>query len=482
MESSLFPYLHAVVLCGQEGRELWPLTRLNSPRETLVLPDEEECLLWSMIRVLKNYVERPMTFMCPSAAADQIEKSIQASGLLKKGEYEILVEPYPRGTAFSVALAAAMLKRRNPDSYMVIAPSHIELQTEDRWEQALSRAYRVAAEDRVAIIGVDSQDSNSPHSFIRPAGSIRGIVGARELSSYYHKPLPPQAKRYTSIGLLWSTGIMVVRASTALAKLVYVAKHSSSPDSQDLDRIAETASFISSIDQGRWHSKDAEKLIESLPVKSFEEAVLEGAGDSAVIPTGMGLSTVTSLKSIDDFIESDESGNRIMGRGFAIDSENTTVYDDDRLTVTLGCEDLLVVNTRDSVLVASKEALDSLDEVVPSLVEAGAREVATSSVTQHSWGTGTLIYSGKHTRVKLVTMRSGHSTGNYSRKSVSESWTVLEGTATFEDSRGTLNLKAGQQISYKPGIPHELGNHGKRSIELICIESGASGVADDYLV
>ena len=466
---SLFPHLNAIVLCGQTGNELWPLVRRQAPRETVNLPGEDGSLLSATIERLKPYAEH-FVFVCPQEIASQIGSAVALSGLLRKKDYELIAEPCPRGTAFSIALASALLRRRDPGAYIVATPSHLKIGADDRWEQALSRAYRAAAQDLVALLGVPSRPSSTEHSFVRPARELKGIIGAHGVSAYMPNPSPFQTARYIQLGLLWSTGVVMARASTALAQLNYVARHSALPDYRDLDRVAETAGFLATIEQESWFSEDAKHLVSSLPEASFEEAVLSASDSTAVIPATFEFSAVTSLRSVDDMAEPDELENRIIGRGFAIDSENTTIYDDDRLTVTLGCENLLVVNTRDSVLIANKDALDDLDEVVPELVAAGAAEVERSSVAEHGWGTATTLYENQACSVKLLRLLPGRAVPEYSRRGSHESWQVLEGTVEYTDGDDALELAAGQAISFKPRERHGFRNPGSATAVLMCTE------------
>ena len=466
---SLLPHLNAVVLCGRTGDELWPLVRRKLPRETVTLPGEDRSLLVATIERLKPFVTS-FTFVAAEDIAGAIESCVKASALLKRKDYEIIVETCPRGSAFPIALAAAKIRRRDPNAYVLVMPSHLKVEADDRWEQAVMRCYRVAAEDMVAVMGIPSKKSSSPHSFIRPSAEIKGIVGARRISDYIASPSPNQTSRYIQLGMLWSTGIMMAHASTVLAQLVYVAKHAPNRAYRSLDRIAETASFLVAIDEENWRSDEARELVASLPEASFETAVLSSSDSVAVVPASFEFSEVTTLKSVDDMAEPDEFDNRIIGRGFAIDSENTTIYDDDRLTVVLGCDDLLVVNTRDSVLVASKDALDTLGEVVPELVDAGASEAETSSVAEHGWGTATTLFESQGCSVKILRILPGRSIPEYARKGSNESWQVLEGSIEYTLGDESLALSAGEQITFSPRERHGFSNATKKTVTLMCTE------------
>ncbi len=485
--------MNAVVICGQTGNELWPLVRTKIPRETITIPGEDESLLSQTIRRLKPLVENPIIFVCSEEISEQISNCVASTGLLKKREYEILCEPFQRGTAFSIALTAAKLKRKDPNAYMLVTPSHLSMMADDRWEQAVTRGYRAASEDMIAVLGMSSRISSTPHCFIRPSREIKGIPGAHYVSRFAASPTPQQASRFVQIGLMWYTGVSIMRATTALAQMVYVARHSDSKASYDMDRVAETASFMTTLGDGKWHTDEAREIARSLPMVSFEKAVLEPSGTRsnslAVISTSLDCSSMTSLKSIDDMVIPDSSENRIVGRGYAIESHNTTIYDDDRLAVLLGCDDLMVVNTRDAVLVASKDSLEMLDDVLPALVEAGAHEANDSSVAQHAWGKTTEVFKGESSVVKIVEILPGKEIAEYSRPNIEEHWTVLDGSAVFVSEsiassssgktevsetrvgEGTAVLHAGQSVDFPAREKHSVRNQTKSTVSLTCVET-----------
>ncbi|MGI6220722.1 MAG: sugar phosphate nucleotidyltransferase [Coriobacteriales bacterium] len=465
-----FTHLNAVIVCGQTGNELWPLVRRKTPRETVVFPGEDESLLASAIRRVKPLTPSPIIFVCPAQIESDIRGGIATSGLLRPDEYEIVIDPEPRGTAFSISLVSAMLRRRDPNAVVLAMPSHLMVDGDERWEQAVARGYRAAETDLVAVIGVPSRESSSPHDYIRPGREIKGVPGVRVIADYLSSPNPAQTTRYINLGHLWSTGILLMRASIALAQLIHVAKHSYDELVMGLDRVAETASFLASIERERWYTPEAREIIESLPEADFADAVLAYSDDTAVIPTSINCSGVTSLADFDDMAMPDSEGNRVMGRGFEIDSTNTTIYNDDRLTVTLGCDNLMVVNTHDSVLVASKDSLDTLGDVLPALVEAGAWEADRSSVSEHSWGRATSIFEGRTSTTRLIELLAGKSIPEYARKRRTERWIVIDGAITCVDGYGTRVAQVGDHLEFKPNERHALLNSSEEAARLLCIE------------
>ncbi len=472
---AVLPHLNVVIICGQTGNELWPLVHSGTPRETVTFPMESESLLEETIRRSLPLTSNPITFVCRSEISAKIESAIRSSKLLDKQGYEIITEPVPRGSAFSIALAAASLKRKDPNAYMLVMPSHLAMETDDRWEQAVVRAYRVAAADMIAVMGTPPAKSSVPHSFIRPAREIKGIPGARYVTDFVFNPAVAQSSRYESLGFLWFSGIMAMRASTALSQLMYVARSSDLPQGEEMDRVAETAGFLVSVGESRWQSEEARELVGSLPEISFEEAVLAACHELGSVQVSLDCTQLTTLRGLDDMIDPDENSNRIVGRAFAINSTNTTVLDEDRLTVTLGCDDIMVVNTKDSVLVAAKDALDSLPEVLSTLIEAGVSEAESSSVSHYGWGVSTILYSAPASRVRLVEIYPGQKIKEYKREHVEEVWTVLCGKVVERTRGGRKTIGVGHQARFSRRERHGLENHTDETAVLLCIEIAKGG-------
>ncbi len=468
---NVFPHLHAVVVCGQSGNELWPLVRDRNPREVIVLPGDDESLLESAIRRCRAVSPNPIVFVCPPEMAGQMQHSIESSRMIGRGDYRMLIEPCQQGSAFALAFAAAVLKLEDPNACILAMNPHVKLDGDELWEQAVARGYRAAQDDLLAVFAVPSRRSGSTHSFVRFAGELKQHPGVHQVTAFTADATQQQSNRYVSLGLYWATGVVAARATAILGSLQYVAARCDNRECEEMDRVAETATLMASVEEDSWQSQHAQKLVESLPAVSFEEAVLQFHPDAVVVPMTLDMVSMESLRDIDDAQLPDEDGNRVVGRGFAIDSQNTTIYDNDRLTVTLGCENLMVVNTRDAVLVASKDSLDDLGAAVPQMVEAGAREALQSSVVAYGWGTSCTVFSGKGCKATLYTIWPGKGTGRYSRARTRESWTVLEGQAVCLSAGEYKSYKLGSKVEFEAGVVHELKNMGDAPLELMCVES-----------
>jgi mannose-1-phosphate guanylyltransferase/mannose-6-phosphate isomerase len=348
--------------------------------ELYVPEGESESLLAAAIRSVKPFSIVPLIISVDGELADKVREHIRRYDLLKEHEYQLLVEPYPRGNAFTIALAAAQLKLVDPNAVMLVLPVNQEFEVDDRWTPTVTRCYRAAADEKVAVLAINAYSSTeavvSHRGYIRPGSELKGILGAYQVRSYIADPPPSLAYRVAQQGALWGTGIMMMRATLALAELRGAPSRSDELAAQGAARIAETATFLVALGAEHWSNKEAQAVLATLPDVNYEQAVLENSNSVAVIPSTIEFKTFASLESFEQTLAPDANLNRLNGRALTVDSHETTVLSNaGKLVVTLGTEDLLVIDTPDATLIASKHALRQIEDVTDALRELQAPEL-----------------------------------------------------------------------------------------------------------
>jgi mannose-1-phosphate guanylyltransferase len=408
--------LYGMVICSNSASHLWPLSRERTPLELVCDPSSGLSPLARTIQAIHPYCERPLIIAVPRDIALYVKQHIANHSLLKPEEYQLLIEPHPRGTALTTALAAAMVKLKDPHALLLCLPAVITFDSDDRWEQTLRRAHRVAASDRIALVGssvppliravnghswthggqswtFSGQPINSGHSegggrrhrdFSTPTllGTIRmglespEIEGAYQVRSFIARPAPAVAWRAQQNKSLWSTHIFMLRASLVLAELRTAGREASDPLMQSVQRVAETARFFVALGSEHWGSKEAAALVETLPTFSFEEAVFETTKLLMAVPTSIPFADFATFAGYEQTLEADAKGNRLRGHTLAVQTRNSTVLSDGgKLVVTLGLEDALVVDTADATLVTTRDALAAMPSVMAALRAANAPEL-----------------------------------------------------------------------------------------------------------
>jgi mannose-1-phosphate guanylyltransferase/mannose-6-phosphate isomerase len=326
-----------------------------------------------------------------------VKRHIEENGLLAPDEYRLLSEPHPRGTALTVALAAAAVKLTDPSALILSLPANIAFIADDRWIQILNRAHQVAETGRIALIGssvspqgVLTGDRNRFAAMrereltqtppllgtIRMGAELKGIEGAYQVRSFIARPEPALSWRAQQNKSLWSTHIFLLRADLVLAELRAAGRNASDPVMQSVQRIADTARFFVSLGSEHWESKEANELVKTLPAVTLEEAVFETTKLLVAIPTSIGFADLTTLSGYEHCVVANAKGNRLRGNTLAVQTSNSTVLaDGGKLVVTLGLEDALVIDTPDATLVTTRDALTSMPSVIAALRTADAPEL-----------------------------------------------------------------------------------------------------------
>jgi mannose-1-phosphate guanylyltransferase/mannose-6-phosphate isomerase len=389
--------LHVIIICSNSASHLWPLSRAHAPLE--LVPDAQTGLspLAQTIRAAQPFSEHPLIIATPHDIAHFVKRHIDENRLLAPEDYRLLIEPHPRGTALTVALAAAMIKLTDPLALLLSLQANIAFAADDRWAQTLGRAYSVALTDRIALIGSsvppqgfltnersrmialrERQLEQSPPLLgtIRMGSELKDVEGAYQVRSFIARPAPVLSWRAEQNKSLWSTHIFLLKADLVLAELRAAGREASDPVMQSVQRIAETARFFVSLGSEHWETREANELVKTLPALTFEEAVFETTKILAAIPTSIEFADLTTLSGYERSLDADAKGNRLRGRTLAVQSRDTTVLaDGGKLVVTLGLEDALVIDTPDATLVTTREALGAMPSVMAALRAADAPEL-----------------------------------------------------------------------------------------------------------
>jgi mannose-1-phosphate guanylyltransferase len=274
-----------------------------------------------------------------------------------------MLEPMPRGTASVVGLAAVALKHRHPQAVMAILTADHFIADVERFRSLLRSAYDVAQEGYLVTLGITPTYPATGYGYIQ-SGAPLGVYGgaqAFQMLRFIEKPNEAQAQSMLQSGdYAWNSGMFIWRVDRILAEFAR--------------QMPVLYAQLEQIDQA-WDTPERQKVIASiwpgLQEETIDYGIMEHAQDVAVIPaTGLGWSDVGSWESLFDVLPADEDGNIIMGgRHIAMNTRSSLVYMDQehRLIVTLGVQDLIVVDTGDVLLVCHKDQAQKVRQVVNQL-------------------------------------------------------------------------------------------------------------------
>jgi len=365
---------------------MWPLSRVHAPVELAELSGDGGSLLARAIKNVKQLSNNRIIIAATHEGAPLIKQHIAKHALLEPREYELLVEAYPRGNALTMALVAAHLKLADSQAVLFALPVSLGFEADDRWWATVERAYRAAEDDALVAVGTTLEagdlearlapSSFSHHGCIKRGAELEELPGVFNVRSFVANPTPSYAYRATQQGALWSTHIIAAKATLVLAELKHTGAQATSVDAQGAQRLAETAGFLAALGSDHWSSKEAQSVLATLPAASLEQAVFETTQRLVVVPTSIPFDNRASLMDLEKGLPANVHGNRAKGRVLAVDSVNSTVLTrDEKLVVTLGVEGLVVIDTADALLIASRDALDAMPSVIAQLRSTQAPEL-----------------------------------------------------------------------------------------------------------
>jgi mannose-1-phosphate guanylyltransferase len=355
-------HLHALLICTDSAERLWPLTHEDAPVELTVDPITGQSPLAHAIQAVRAYCVFPLVIAAPSAIAIKVREHIAEFGLLEKNQYHLLAEPWSRGSALTVALAAAHLKRTDANAIMLTLPVSLDFELGDLWEALVTRSWQAAAAERIVFVAAHQPViGNQLVATIRAGAEIADEVGVHELRSYTLRPSPQVAWRARSSDALWSAHIYLMRANLALSELRGATAQNSGREYRELQgvsRIAETARFFVTLGPEHWANHDAQELVKTLPAISFEEALFESTERLAVVPTSLEFRDRGTFAGFEQCLAPDAAGNRLRGLAQANGSREVTILaDSGRKVVVRGLQDVIIIDTAEGLLVSKRENL-----------------------------------------------------------------------------------------------------------------------------
>ena len=392
---------------------------------------------------------------------------------LRKANYNhngIILEPAGKNTAPAVALAAFQASLNGEDPVMLVLAADHEIRDGLSFEKAVSEACDFAEQDFLATFGVVPDCPETGYGYIKQGEGISGT--GCYVAGFVEKPDHDTAKSYLEQGgYLWNSGMFVFKASVYLSELkkfrpdIYNScKNALSGSRKDLDFIRlDTNCFLTCPDQ------------------SIDYAVMEKTEKAVVIPLNAKWSDVGSWSALWEISDKDIHGNSIRGDILIEDVSNSYLYSQHRLIGAVGVENLIVVETKDAILVAHKDKVQHVKNIVEQLKNKNRSEYLQHREIFRPWGSHDTIAEGPRYQVKHVTVLPGQITAKQIHYHRTEHWIVVSGTASVHLDDKTHLVSENESIYIPVGIPHAIENPGKIPLEIIEVRSGVYLEEDDVV-
>lgn len=453
--------IKAVVMAGGSGTRLWPLSRAGHPKQFLVLDGKTTMLQATMNRLEGLNIESSVTI------CNEDHRFLVAQQLREiKCFSSIILEPVGRNTAPAIALAA--LSADNDPLLLVLAADHV-IQNQAQFIRVVSDAIPLAEAGKLVTFGIVPDMAHTGYGYIKK-GSEDGAGFV--VDAFVEKPSAEVAQDYLNSGrYVWNSGMFLFRASRYLEELqkfrpdIYqVCKASTEDMEADLDFIR----------------IDKEQFIEC-PSESVDYAVMEKTADAVVVPMDAGWSDIGSWSSLWDISEKDKNGNVSHGDVLLHETNNSYIRTDGKLVASVGVDDLVIVSTKDAVMVAHKDSVQDAKIIVNQLKDDNRTEWDLNREVYRPWGKYDSIDCGERYQVKRITVNPGAKLSVQMHHHRSEHWIVVSGSARVTNGDKTFLLTENQSTYIPIGVVHALENPGKVKLELIEVQSGSYLGEDDIV-
>lgn len=455
------PSLVPVILSGGSGTRLWPLSREAHPKQFLPLLGEHSLLQSTWLRL------RGLDAGAPLLVTGEAHRFMVAEQLRQIGcqPAAIVLEPVGRNTAPAIAVAALMACEGGDDPLLLVLPSDHVIGDAEAFCAAVTAALPAAAQGRLITFGVLPSAPETGYGYIR-AGEDADASGVRAVRQFVEKPDLATAQGYLAAGgYYWNSGMFLLRASRVLAELAAFR-----PDLLDACRAA-VAGAARDADFVRLQSA----AFTACPAESIDYAVMENTAAAAVLPIDVGWNDVGSWSALWAVAEQDGAGNAHHGDVIARDCRDTLAWGDGRLLALIGLQDVVVVDTADALLVAHKDRVQEVKEIVAALKRDGRREAGIHRKVYRPWGSYDAVDAGARFQVKRISVKPGAALSLQLHHHRAEHWVVVSGLAQVTRDEDVLVLTANQSTYIPIGVKHRLENIGEGPLELIEVQSG------DYL-
>jgi len=351
-------HTYAVIMAGGGGTRLWPVSRRSHPKQIISLV-EENSLFQSTVERLEGLF--PPGRILVVTVAEQAEKLRKQAPDLPFENF--ILEPAPRGTASVVGLAAVILHKRDPQAVMVILPSDHFIRNRDLFYLLLRVAVDVAEKEYLVTLGITPTYPATVYGYIQRGDPLpeKFAYPAYRVVSFKEKPNEKQARQMLAgHDHSWNSGMFLWRTDTILAEI-----------SRQMPDLHTALTQIGSAWGTKRQDSVLTRLWPNLRNETIDYGVMEQAGKVAVLPAGgLEWSDIGNWNSLFDVLVPDKDGNIVFsGHHIPVETSSSLVYgnNDGRLIVTIGVDNLIVVDTGDVLLVCRKDQAAKVRQVVDDL-------------------------------------------------------------------------------------------------------------------
>lgn len=344
-----------VVLSGGSGTRLWPASRRDHPKQFLSLDSGFSMLQQTVLRVMDGADRSDPLVICSAGHRTAIAEQLRRIDCTPS---RIVLEPFGRNTGPAAAIAAILQVERDPRALLLLLPADHVIRDPAALRLAIEAGTGAAADGMMVTFGIMPERPETGFGYIEQGDAMEDFPGCYEVNAFIEKPDEPMARRLISTGNhVWNSGMFLFRADRLLAEL----------EAYEPAVVAACREALDTGDSQAEYLTLGKSAFESCPAISIDHAVMERTKNAAVVPADMGWSDVGSWASLWQVQDRDDRGNVVAGATVSLDTSNSYVRSDGPLVATIGIDGMVVVATKDAVLVCPLERAQEVRLIVEKM-------------------------------------------------------------------------------------------------------------------
>ncbi len=461
-----------VILSGGSGTRLWPLSRKLHPKQLLPLLNKTSLLQDTINRLDGLRDVDHAVVICNEEYRFMVAEQAHATSIDTSA---IILEPVGRNTAPAIALAAFNALRSNEknseEAILLVLPADHDIRNVSEFHKAIEIGLKQAKEGHFVTFGIVPNAPETGFGYIKAASSVAANEVAN-IEKFVEKPDVDTATQYLKEGgYYWNSGMFMFKASEYLNVL--------NEFSPEIYTAAENAMNAANRDMD--FIRVGVEEFKKCPADSIDYAVMEKVSNAVVIPVDIGWSDVGSWSALHEIGEQDENKNIIIGDTKCVSTTNSYVRAETKLVTTLGLENIIIVDTEDALLVADKNHVQDIKQIVSALTDEGRDEVTLHKRVCRPWGCYQGIDKADRFQVKRITVNPGARLSLQLHHHRAEHWIVVNGTAKVTKGDEDFILSENESTYIPLGTKHRLENIGQIPLELIEVQTGSYLGEDDIV-
>lgn len=454
-----------VIIAGGSGSRLWPMSRLTYPKQFLNMSGENTLLQNTVTRLDGIETHTPM-IICNEEHRFLVAEQLRCI----ERTATIMLEPEGRNTAPAIALAALKATQSGEDPIiLVLAADHL-IKDDKEFTQIVNHSITIAEQNKLVTFGIVASSPETGYGYIRRGEEYQ--AGGFIVDQFVEKPDQETAKAYLESGnYYWNSGMFLFKASRFLQELEKFYPEILENCRECINLANDDLDFVR-IDNA---------LFKQCPSESIDYAVMEKTTDAVVVPMDVGWNDIGSWSSVWETNDKNSDGNLISGDIIVEESSNCLIHSEDRLVSAVGLDNIVIVDSKDAILVADKSKVQNVKKIVDQLKDSGREEWQKHREIYRPWGKYDSIAVGHRYQVKRITVNPGAKLSVQLHHHRAEHWIVVSGTAKVIKDEETFLISENESTYIPIGAIHSLENPGKVPLELIEVQTGSYLGEDDII-